>query len=105
MKIYNAKIRSTNLGYTDREQLTAYVNVDFEMGTQGFGGYNLSPEADPKSLGIFINSILGVTGVDTWEKLPGTYVRIKDENNFIVAIGNIIEDSWFEPRNELYNGE
>lgn len=32
-----------------------------------------------------------------WEKLPGTYCRIRQDHNKIHAIGHIIEDKWFVP--------
>ena len=38
MKTYNGIIRSTELGFEDHGNFTAYVYIDFELGTQGFGG-------------------------------------------------------------------
>ena len=98
MKTYNGIIRSTELGFEEQGNFIAYVYIDLEFGTQGFGGNILT---ESKYMKKFIISILGITGVDTWEKLPGTYVRIKDENGILIAIGNIIQDSWFNLKEDL----
>ena len=98
MNIYNAKITSTEIGYIDKDNFTAWVFVSFCMGTQGFGGVDLSEGIYLKR---FLNAVLGVTGINTWGKLPGTYVRIKEREGKLVAIGNIIEDSWFDLEKDM----
>lgn len=50
----------------------------------------------------YIKGILKVADVDTWEELKGKYLRVKkDDSGKIIAIGNILEDKWFDPQ-ELF---
>lgn len=44
-----------------------------------------------------ISKILDVVGVDEWNKLNGSYIRIKDNGwgSTIDEIGNLMEDKWF----------
>lgn len=104
MTIYNAKIISTTLGKEDHDIFTFFLHLEFEYGTQGFGGYCL--DSYNKKLkrrvcvGVgleVINQILDTVGVNIWEKLPGHYVRVKLEkwNSPIKEIGNIMKDKWF----------
>ena len=45
-----------------------------------------------------IKSILDVVDVEEWEDLPGKHVRVKAEHTKVHAIGNILEDKWFDPK-------
>ena len=36
-----------------------------------------------------------------WEDLPGKYARVKATHNKVLAIGNILKDEWFDPK-ELF---
>jgi hypothetical protein len=50
----------------------------------------------------FIARVLDVVGVDSWEELPGKHIRVDhDEWGPIHRIGNIIEDKWFDPNEDL----
>lgn len=44
-----------------------------------------------------ITKILDVVGVDSWENLKESYIRIKDKGlgSTITEIGNLMEDKWF----------
>lgn len=104
--IKNAIIESTTLGREDRDILTFFINIRFENSTcVGVGGYCLD-EYDPKTkTRIFkpesmevISEILRVVGVDSWEKLPGKYIRFEDNGwgSTVTKIGNIIDDKWID---------
>lgn len=92
-EIQNAKITGTELGITDRGP-SFWVSVDYGGSGQGFGGYRLG--------GTFtdyvIFGILKAVGVDSWEKLKGTPVRVKGSHDGIEAIGHYLEDKWFNPK-------
>lgn len=96
MTIINARISSTFLGIEDHGCFTCDIGIDYGSGTetQIFGGYSLS-----KEFGInFLRGILETVGVEKWEDLKGKLIRIKEEDLRVVAIGNILEDVWFDPK-------
>ena len=105
--ILNVKIESTTLGIEDHGFMTFWLNLIWEGSGQGFGGYAIG-EATEKNRGVShsglrcgiecIRKILETAGVSQWEKLPGKYLRIKTRghNGKIFAIGNIINDKWFD---------
>lgn len=113
--IKNAIIESTMLGREDYGVLTFFINIRFDGGTHcGVGGYCLD-EYDPanetrvysaKSMEI-ISKILEVVGVNTWEELPGKYIRFEDDGwgHSIVKIGNIMEDKWLDVEKFFSRGE
>lgn len=113
MTTKNALIQSVTLGYEDHGILTCYLTLWYgDSSGQGFGGYAL--DAFNKEVGErfgtaygmeFIKSILDTVGVKAWEDLPGRNIRVKAENNKVYAIGNIIEDTWFEPKKDLIPGD
>jgi hypothetical protein len=62
-------------------------------GGQGFGGYLLAG----KFTDYVVMGILKTVGVDTWERLKGTPIRVKGDNSGIEAIGHYLEERWFNP--------
>lgn len=108
--IENAKIRSTQLGCkSDHGILSCWIHVEGEGWGQGFGGYGLDGpwsereqrRLDSTECGRWISGILDALELDTWEKLPGTIVRIRRSENTIVAIGHAYKDRWFHARKEV----
>lgn len=100
----NAKIRSTHLGCEDHGIMTVWINLEWEGGGQGFGGYALDQweAARNKRIGTaygmqFIMAILDTLEVERWEKLVGTVVRIRAEYTKVHAIGHFLKDQWFDP--------
>lgn len=103
----NAKIRSTTLGYEDHGILTCWLNLDYGNSGQSFGGYALdspdkdktdhSRKSDARAMD-FLAAILKTVGVDTWEKLPGQYIRVRADHYQVESIGNLLEDKWLTPR-------
>lgn len=108
--IKNAKIISTMLGTEDYGILTCYITLDYgDSGCQGFGGYSLdNPVKDPngKHMGRegtaygmkFIQRILTVVGVNTWEDLKGQHCRVEGSFDKIERIGHLIKNVWFDPK-------
>lgn len=112
MKERNAKIIGTTLGIEDHGIMTATITLDYGGSCQGFGGYCLDEPVKDKrgrhtgrrgtAYGCeFIRRTLEVVGVESWEHLKGKHVRVRVEdhyNGLILAIGNIVEDNWFSPK-------
>jgi hypothetical protein len=120
MEIKNAKIKSTSIEIEDHGFLTAWLHLDYGGSGQGFGGYALGRStkkeiAEPRkdNSGIFaaafLREIMETVGVYKWDELVGKTIRVKYLNfhSPIIAIGNIIEDRWFDPKalaNQLMEG-
>lgn len=105
MKIENAIIESTFLGYEDHGILTFVIGLKGACFSVGFGNVALDQwsekegrrVAQPKSMDC-IAKILEVVGVDRWEDLKGKHVRIafNDLGSAVTRIGNIIENKWLD---------
>lgn len=104
--IKNAVIKSTMLGREDHGIMTFMINIQFDNCVCcGVGAYALDEYDNKSKTRVFraesmtaISTILDVVGVDTWEELPGKYIRFEDNGwgSTITKIGNIIEDRWFD---------
>lgn len=94
METKNAIIESTMLGYEDHGILTYFLHLNYGGSGQGFGGYKLGAEYTTK----VIEGILKAVGVEKWEDLKGKHVRVNILQGKIEAIGHIIEDKWFFPK-------
>ena len=74
--IKNAKIDKTKLGL-EEGWFTCWLYLNYGSSCQGFGGYGLGDK-----WGIsFIEEVLKVVGVDSWEELPGKYIRVETEGH------------------------
>lgn len=98
METRNAKIKSTFLGIEDHGIMTCSLQLEGDSWGQGFGNYSFGGSKKPWSgFGIeAIAEIIEAVGVESWEKLPGTTVRVRREghNDVIHSIGHIIKDQW-----------
>lgn len=103
--IANAKIVSTMLGPEDHGIMSFFVFVEWPGSGCGLGGYGLDmhDRVTKQRIGSghayqAIREILSTVGVATWEKLPGTMVRIEDNGpgRPLTKIGHIMEDRWFD---------
>ena len=108
MEIKNAQIKSTMLGREDHGIMTFSIYIKFDKCVGcGIGGYALDEYNKETKTRVFraesmevISKILETVGVETWEQLPGKYIRIKDNGwgSTIDEIGNLMEDKWFNLR-------
>lgn len=111
-QIENAKISKTSITMADHGCLTFWVFVDGGGWGCGFGGYcighgYLGAKEFTAENGDGLEAmmhIMDTVGVEKWEDLKGKYCRCKMEGpgGGIAAIGNIIEDRWFDIR-EFYD--
>lgn len=65
-----ARITGIRLGYEDHG-FTAWVDLTYGSGEQGFGGYDLDSVSMCHN---FITGVIKACGVTHWEKLPGRTV-------------------------------
>lgn len=115
MKTQNAIIASVDISNEDHGLLSAWVFLDLEYGSQGFGGHALYLPSSFKHAneggnyaGHFIYRVLQIAGVGHWKDLPGKAVRIrhdvKGESTLgatIHSIGHITKNDWFDPKAEF----
>lgn len=117
-EIVNAQITDTFLGIEDHGIFTFFIHTKSENGGQSYGGFSLDCPVHKdgkfiKRLGSAFGSeailrILGVVGVDSWEKLKGKYIRLDRTWQHTYRIGNIIEDKWLDLKelaNEFKDGD
>ena len=104
MEVRNAVIESVTLTVEDHGCLQGWLQLDLANSLfQGFGGYSLGSTEDPLGFNGNIGSdwiiqILEVAGVTKWSDLPGKTIRVRGDRTHIDAIGHIIKDIWFCPR-------
>ena len=108
--IENARIISTQLGFPDKGIATAWITLEGNGWGCGFGGYALdkwdetqNDRIDIPLFGWFVRRVLETLKVDTWEEVKGKLIRAEVGRcgESIPAIGHIIEDRWFRPREEI----
>jgi hypothetical protein len=93
MDIINARIEGTSLGF-ERGNFTCMLHFKYGSTAHGFGGYQLAGSA----FGIeFLARVLKAAGVNYYEELRGTLMRIRLDGCVITAIGHITDDKWFNP--------
>ena len=97
----NAVIKSADIMFDDKGNLTIWLDLDYGGLCQGFGGYKLCTSKKDNT-GKFISKMMKVCDVIKFDKIVGKAVRVrKTDNNDILAVGHIIKDIWFIPSQEL----
>ena len=107
-KILNGRITGVELTNLDHDQLTAFIQIEHERGSQAFGGWQLYAPSfrEDDRTGWFIwrtiETVFGGDGYGKWDKLIGKPVRVKtNEMDLLIAVGNFVQDIWFEPKKEM----
>lgn len=95
-EIHNALITGTMLGYEDHGIFTSFVYLEWDGGGIGVGGYVLGGKSGIE----FIQEIMKVVGVDSWEKLKGKYCRVETGGlgSTATGIGNLLKEKWLYPK-------
>lgn len=93
----NAQIKSVRLGFEDHGLLTLDISLRFADGKGCcFGGWNMTN--NPKGMSA-VGELLKAMKADSLNELEETYCRTLSIGNScggrVMAIGHIIEDSWF----------
>lgn len=107
----NARISSVRLGFDRDIFLSSWITVEGKGWGQSIGGYVLARKGDPEGYGkglAAIANLLDVVGVETWEQLKGQLIRVKGMggpgSDVPPVIGNIIDDKWWDIREEMRKG-
>ena len=53
--------------------------------------------------GFYIKRVMEICGVENIKDIVGKAIRVKHNSHNIYAIGNIIEDDWFNPVEDLFD--
>jgi hypothetical protein len=110
-EVKNAVIDSASLTIGDHGLLSGWLTLNYGGTCQGFGGYTLYL---PKSFkhhkllshaGHWIFRVLEVAGVEKWEQLVGKTVRVRSTHSNVEAIGHIVKDDWFCPKDDFAEKE
>lgn len=110
MKIENAIVDSVTLSF---EYDGRFLCLSLWLKTQGqvrkFGGVNLGSRFQKefnRNAGDYafwwIKRVFDIVNVESFDNLKGKPIRIEiDDNDFISAIGHIINDDWFCPKKDF----
>ena len=106
-EVKNAIIRSASLTTKDHGLLSAWIELDYGGVFQSFGGFALYL---PKSFknhsltstaGHFIYRVMEIAEVGEWKDLAGQTIRVRSNHCGVEAIGHIIKDEWFCPKEDF----
>lgn len=105
--VENAKIKAVTISMADHGCLTFGLILEGDYWGCTFGGYRIGHgylgaekfEAANGSGLVAMMKIMNTVGVERWEDLQDKYIRVVTNGNGpIHAIGNIIEDKWFNAK-------
>lgn len=109
-EIRNALIESTSIDIGDGH-LTVWLRLNYGDQKQSFGGYSLYLPKGYKYhdinsyAGHFMYRCMEIAGVRKWEYMDGQTIRVRIKAKLISAIGHIINDDWFCPKDDFVEKE
>jgi hypothetical protein len=95
---WNGQVKKTWLGSDDHGGFTFWINVEGNGQGQSIGNYCLygAGKYEPWAIEA-IAEILRVVKVDSWEQLPGKFVRVQSTHDKVYCIMNITDTTrWFD---------
>lgn len=107
LEVKNAVIKSATIDMGDRGLLQSWIHLDYGGSGQGFGGYALYlPKSyshhELKSVaGHWLFRCMEIAGVEKWEQMVGRTIRVRANHNGVEAIGHIVKDDWFCPKEDF----
>lgn len=108
LELKNARIRSATITMEDHGVLMVNLDLDYGGTGQGFGGYclaNVSRESKHWSIktvaGHFIIRVMQVAGVERWDRVAGSPIRVRASHNKVQSIGHILNEDWFDPAEDF----
>lgn len=107
VEIKNAVIDSAIISNDDRGFLDCWLMLDYGGSGQGFGGYVLYlPKSFSKHevksfAGHHIHRCMEVAGVGKFHELKGKTIRVRVVDGRIEAIGHIVKDDWYCPKEDF----
>ena len=109
----NSVIERATITNDDHGLLSAWLTLDFGGMCQGFGGYALYlPKSfrnhrldGPNYAGHFIWRCMEIAGVSEWSQLKGKTLRARSDHSKVHAIGHIVKDDWFNPREDFQRAQ
>lgn len=107
--IVNAKIVNARICDNDHGFYSVLLDLDYGGISQTFGSHGLTPVDDQYKndkdwkLGYSIKRIMAICEVSNFSNIKGCYVKVMIHDNIPVAIGNILKDSWFDPKKEMWH--
>lgn len=103
--ILNLRILEARLGLEEHGNLTFLLRLDNGTGTDfAFGNWNLypgdpgGPLPRPSLCGHCVGRLLHVAGAQDWGNLPGRHVRGLIREGRLAALGHILRDQRFDPK-------
>lgn len=106
-EVRNAVIESAEISDSDRGLLDCWLTLDYGGSGQGFGGYALylpksfSHHTLESPAGHHIWRCMEIAGVRRWSAMAGKTIRVRIEDGLIVAIGHIVKDDWYCPKDDF----
>lgn len=106
-EIKNAVIEKATINDSDRGFLDCWLHLDYGGSGQGFGGYALylpktfSHHKIESVAGHHIWRCMEIANVTAWDKMPGKTIRVRVVNGLIEAIGHIVKDDWYCPKDDF----
>lgn len=106
----NAIITGASIQIERGAFLVAWLNLDLGNNSgQSFGGFAIGGTGDVAAgkhaeqanlAGEFIVRVMQIAGVEKWGDLPGKTIRVRKAGFLepITAIGHIVNDDWFVPK-------
>lgn len=95
----NAKIKYVSID-TEERYLQIVVGFDYGGLGQALSRVAYLPESykyhrKDTRLAHFLNILFKVTGVNSFDKLKGSPLRVRATNSKVVEIGHFLEDDWY----------